>query len=163
MNKVIIAFGECWKAPPTCDWSRIDSWRYWISYSKCSLPFSSLFCLPLPSTFCTCHAGYVSLAYLSLMDFWTDQVEFSSQAFTVSCGQRRPSYCHWSAQGTNLGLGRQYELNWFNCTWWFSNSVMLGYGQPRSQGAFPWLWRWGEKKPGKSALGTRLESSNGSL
>ena len=30
--------------------------------------------------------------------------------------------------------------------------------QPRPQGAFPWLWRWGAPppKPGKSALGTRL-------
>ena len=30
--------------------------------------------------------------------------------------------------------------------------------QPRFQGAFSWLWRWGAPppKPGKSALGTRL-------
>ena len=24
--------------------------------------------------------------------------------------------------------------------------------QPRSQGAFPWLWRWGGKRPGKGVL-----------
>ena len=29
------------------------------------------------------------------------------------------------------------------------------YLQPRPQGAFPWLWRWGA--PGKCVLGTRLE------
>ena len=30
--------------------------------------------------------------------------------------------------------------------------------QPRPQGAFPWLWRWGAPtpKPRKNALGTRL-------
>ena len=33
--------------------------------------------------------------------------------------------------------------------------------QPRPQGAFPWLWRWGAPPPksGKSALGTRLSYS----
>ena len=33
-----------------------------------------------------------------------------------------------------------------------------GADQPRPQGAFLWLWRWGAlpPKPGKSALGTRL-------
>ena len=36
-------------------------------------------------------------------------------------------------------------------------------GQPRPQGAFPWLWRWGvsTSKPGKSTLGTRLGGGKG--
>lgn len=48
------------------------TWRYRISYSRCSLPFSLTRFSPSPSppaTFCGCHPGYVSLAYLSLMDF----------------------------------------------------------------------------------------------
>ena len=34
----------------------------------------------------------------------------------------------------------------------------LDPGQPRLQGAFPWLWRWGTTppKPGKCTLGTKL-------
>ena len=39
---------------------------------------------------------------------------------------------------------------------------ILGLCQPRPQGAFPWLWRWGPPpKPGKSTLGTRLGLSHG--
>ena len=38
-----------------------------------------------------------------------------------------------------------------------SGSLRVPYFQPRPQGAFPWLWRWGPPpKPGKSALGTRV-------
>ena len=39
---------------------------------------------------------------------------------------------------------------------------ILGLCQPRPQGAFNWLWRWGPPpKPGKSTLGTRLGLSHG--
>ena len=39
---------------------------------------------------------------------------------------------------------------------------ILGLCQPRPQGAFPWLWRWGPPpKAGKSTLGTRLGLSYG--
>ena len=57
---------------PTCDWSRIDSWQYWISWkiggrnakitalvASASSPFSFSAFLPLPLPFfCACHALY---------------------------------------------------------------------------------------------------------
>ena len=59
---------------------------------------------------------------------------------------------------------RPQRVNSYRLSLFLTNTALIRCrpeSQPRPQGAFPWLWRWGAPPPkqGKSALETRLPES----